>query len=166
METMVAERPCALDPRWCAGVPIYLQAWADRRDGDAHTGRAAVRKGMRSMYEIAGARVAVMRANREDTMVTEEETYRSPTEPEKRAWVAGKHLPALRAYRGRVHPDRGLEAVVVVFEEATGVKRTFQVLPTAYLGRPCGNPDCCDPREPSTSKHGAQRLRAKGEETT
>jgi hypothetical protein len=78
---------------------------------------------------------------------TQEELDRIPTEAEKVAWIAGKQLPAMRSYRGRVHPDRGLETVVVVFEEATGVKRTFQVLPTAYLGRPCGNPDCCEPRK-------------------
>ena len=71
---------------------------------------------------------------REDMDLSQEGLDRIPTEAEKVAWITGRQLSAIRSYRYRVHPDRGLEAVVSVLEEATSVKRMFTVLPTVHLG--------------------------------
>ncbi len=64
----------------------------------------------------------------------EDDLWRLPSTPECRAWVAGRQMAAIRSYRARVYPDRGLEAVVVAFEESTHVGRCFRVLETVHLG--------------------------------
>lgn len=63
-----------------------------------------------------------------------DDPWRVPSNAEQRAWVMGSQAAALHSYRLRVRPDRGLEAVVVVFEDTTHVGRSFKVIESVCLG--------------------------------
>ena len=72
------------------------------------------------------------------------------TENERKLWTTGRQVDAVRLYRNRVRDDAtdepaSLPDAAEALEKETGVARTFQIAPTARLGRPCGNPDCCPP---------------------